>query len=680
MTDYLITCVIGPCALLAQYCCQSRYKDLARARESLLTGIFRFHSSISYSLIKSYKLLGHMVPIPRNMYEWSPKLYSMLCQDFYKVAYFKKGTSNNYTCTNIPVLVAILVFLESKDLISFRDCVVNMNGKHHSKGSLKWTNRWKKDNFEANEDGQAWVTLLPFSVSTGVHITEDFQLHEAICLLLTGGAFRSLDSSTQEPTLGSIQNFQIKVNEAIQDLSYTTIIHLIREGKLPTETVMPGQKDLDPYLSQPEVKLIQNETTVKGKLQVLEDIKRNFISKAFNMQMSITMLKGGNEEFEDEAEYEEDTKPPAVVGGKRKAVVQEELQYLIKPKKKKQKTGEAAHLNGIVPTFYENYAQKFSLAMKKVVQKSGINFNQAPESVWAHLHQLGDTNEVSDAGGKSIEDYLFGGDKASGNDRVEQNHLGPVPRRPLPIDQATTATPVTTALAMPPSSQSSSEDEGHADPKTPPPPARLAKPETPTQKKKRLAAEKRALNAKAAEQATTATSVTTALAMPPLSPSSSEEEGHADPKTPPPPAQLAKPETPTQKKKRLAAEKRALKAKAPEQATTATPVATAPVIPPLSPTPAQVAKPETPTQKKKRLAAERKAAKAKDVIPPLSPTSNEKGDHAEPGTPPPPAELEKAETPGEKRKRVAAEKKAATAEKKAQAYEKKKQSISMLNK
>jgi hypothetical protein len=394
MSEYLVTSFIAPCMLISAYCCKDKYKRFEKKREAIATGIFRFHSSISFSLINTYRLLGHMAPIPESMEDWSKKLYDLLTTGFYKQEYFKKCAFNKFTCTNIPVLVAILVFLESKKVFSFETSVSEMNKKHHSKGSLSWTHRWIKNNFEASEDDMQWNTLLPFFMDTPHHRRKNFQLHEGICLLLTGGKRSNINGTNNEypAAPGGVERFRNAVNSAIQDLSYTTIINLLKESKFSSPTLVVRRvRDINPYLPNPEIKALLGQPTKIFQVAELEATKLDLLAKAFNVQVCIEMLNS----CDSDQETEQDKKPSAV--GKGQAVDLGQFKFLSKPiiKKKGKRQYSEVDESSVVPEAIKDYAREASVLLKTKLDKTKIDFQAEPDFVWGKLQTLGE-EEVSE--------------------------------------------------------------------------------------------------------------------------------------------------------------------------------------------------------------------------------------------------------------------------------------------
>lgn len=104
---------------------------------------FRLQSAFSFDLISTYVELGFMAKIPKNMETWSKKLFDILTGVCQEVTEFQKLSTNNYTSSNIPVLVAILVYLESKSVLCCSGAMSTQVTKHFTRNGLyKKTKDW----------------------------------------------------------------------------------------------------------------------------------------------------------------------------------------------------------------------------------------------------------------------------------------------------------------------------------------------------------------------------------------------------------------------------------------------------------------------------------------------------------------------------------------------------------
>jgi hypothetical protein len=232
MAEYLATCVMGPCRLITGYSVEKYKQALFKSQEKTKPTNFRYHSCVSYALITTYKILGHMASIPIEMGTWSPKLFVLLTQTFYQIDYFKKvSSSTTYTCTNIPVLVAILVYLEWKEVLSFEQSMKRFSQCFIKRGALKCTRKWRMDGaWPQKIQNNTWVSLMPFTVATRDEDQISMQLHEAIILLLYGTEDQDMSTNITDQQF-DLPGFRTKVNAAIQDLTYATIVSLVRDGK-----------------------------------------------------------------------------------------------------------------------------------------------------------------------------------------------------------------------------------------------------------------------------------------------------------------------------------------------------------------------------------------------------------------------------------------------------------------
>jgi hypothetical protein len=174
-----------------------------------------------------------MAPIPKEMQTWSPKLYSLLVDDFYKSDVFKRplGSTHSFTCTNIPVLVAILVYLDHKLVISFHENAHKLVARHYSKGAFLWTRnqRKKKEWPIPHGDGICWTFFMKLKIDTfddeeedddEATIRERGQLHSVLNLLLYG--HWDLKKLGKPVSPGTVL-FREKVDNMIQDLTFSMI-------------------------------------------------------------------------------------------------------------------------------------------------------------------------------------------------------------------------------------------------------------------------------------------------------------------------------------------------------------------------------------------------------------------------------------------------------------------------
>jgi hypothetical protein len=126
-------------------------------------------SAFSSALIRTYKELGFMAPIPKDMATWSPHLFKLLTESFFEEEVFKKSTSDtSYTCSNIPVLVAVLVHLEDKGIICCGNTLTKeVKPLFHSAGLYQDTRHWLEDGWPDLTDGitETWANTLQTTYS-----------------------------------------------------------------------------------------------------------------------------------------------------------------------------------------------------------------------------------------------------------------------------------------------------------------------------------------------------------------------------------------------------------------------------------------------------------------------------------------------------------------------------------
>ena len=184
-----------------------------------------------------------MAPIPMEMDKWSPSLFKLLTVDFFETKSYKKVAPNDkYTTSNIPVLVALIIFLEREGVLNFQSMMETARGQHHSKGSLKCTYAARSGSKTdpcswADIRQKTWLTKLPFRVQMllkdGSHVKLSF------CELVQFILFRECEKIEKN----SIHGFHDSVNLAAKTLSANKLESIATTGKIALAKIKPEQID-----------------------------------------------------------------------------------------------------------------------------------------------------------------------------------------------------------------------------------------------------------------------------------------------------------------------------------------------------------------------------------------------------------------------------------------------------
>ena len=288
---------------------------------------FRLQSAFSSALIHTYLQLGFMVKIPKTMEAWSKRLFELLTVNFFEVEEFRK-TSNVmqnscYTCSNIPVLVAILVILEDKGVISCGDSLLANVKKHfNAKGMHKRTKTWidKSSWPEADvEKKHSWAGTIQtdFIVMGAPQPNNKMQLHEMINLLVHGN-----DKNINGELLPKAQFLRPLVCEALKDLKIGRLRRMIMEGPVkdvPAAGLVDRLADdertvkmTNPFTSKKEletimVKNVDDELDHEAMVERMQHLRRDFLAKALNLSLHLKILDSGSD-LQDDHEPNEASK------------------------------------------------------------------------------------------------------------------------------------------------------------------------------------------------------------------------------------------------------------------------------------------------------------------------------------------------------------------------------------
>jgi hypothetical protein len=407
MAEYLKTCVMAPCRLLLDYSVE-RYKDTLLHQDMMKSISYRFNSCVSFALIKTYKILGHMAPVPSAMAHWSPHLFDLLTSDFKKMEYFRKGSATGtFTSTNIPALVGILVYLESKGLVSFYSSVKKLASRFVKRGSLKLTKGWRThEEWPQQPNKYTWQSWMPFKVTLALNENIVMDLDQAISLLLYGGI------ETQVPPGTDVSKFDLAifregVNKAIVSLRPAYLVFVLKEGKgklLAQGEPAGGQEEpvkqtnpLSPYLTQSQVNELANQNGPQEQLDFLTSLQIDLCAKVINVALHRQMLiveymKGNSKEKDldlpapsEVFETNEGDKKPR--GNNLGTLVH--LATPKKPGKGKQQTE--------IPRFFQIVGEHLATRIQtNIRQYHRIEFTKGPEDIWESLrYKPSDLNDSS---------------------------------------------------------------------------------------------------------------------------------------------------------------------------------------------------------------------------------------------------------------------------------------------
>lgn len=291
-----------------------------------------------------------MAPIPKDMATWSPHLFKLLTESFFEEEVFKKSTSDtSYTCSNIPVLVAVLVHLEDKGIICCGNTLTKeVKPLFHSAGLYQDTRHWLEDGWPDLTDGitETWANTLQttFRVTVGQKGgAQELELPQIIKMLLYG-TYKEVDG-TVSPTSKSLRE---KTNEAIQGLTMSKLRKMLMDpnsmsastaaAALVARDAADGEAPPDrlpnPFLNKKEMTQIMGdeESSPEDIQHRMEILRKDHLAKAMNLSIHIAIHNADSEEQDEfvipegEASKNPDwgrlkfltkPKPPIAVAGKK---------------------------------------------------------------------------------------------------------------------------------------------------------------------------------------------------------------------------------------------------------------------------------------------------------------------------------------------------------------------------
>jgi hypothetical protein len=397
MAEYLFTSVIGPCSLIVEHTLDTHGSIHT---ELLKPCKFRFKSCVAHALLKTYKILGHMVPIPATLEAWCFPLYHVLTAKIIEIDGFKKMNAEHYTCTNIPLLVVILVLLERKGVVCFKKNQERLSAAHHSKGSWVQTRTYRKkgiNNWPRTSENQSWNLNIPFKVTVQ---NKEVELHEFIHLLLHGKDCKDM------PGLKDIKiaKFKKEVHLAMTHLLVTegiTIDHmhyLARHGKKPAQKTASEPVEVEsytpnPFFTQAELKgLFKDEKIERDqKIELLENLQADAMARLTNITVHLAHLNKNQSPLPPSEKEVEETVTANLNKAQKTSCTLGELKYLIKPNKK-----DPSSILTQPPLFGQT--SKLKKFITDAVEETTVDLGKP--NFWSYLthagrscwHDLGDTN------------------------------------------------------------------------------------------------------------------------------------------------------------------------------------------------------------------------------------------------------------------------------------------------
>lgn len=322
-----------------------------------------------------------MAPIPQDSELWAPNLFKILTEGFYEIDYFKREKSGDkYTCTNIPLLVALLVYLNMKDIIQLVIAEDAAN-KHHSKGALLYTHHNRKKNQEGQIEFPAvcphsWANIFPLHVKYRGFKT-GMELPEFIVALFYG-----------EPTETMIR-LRKEVGEATKTLKIGRLQSLLAKGEYEapgkgknTEESEHKEKPLNPYL---ENRIVQNvmDAEREERFEMLDALRKDALARALNISIHMDIISAyDNTDDENEAqdEQEQEQEQANHKAGKSKKSKEADLgrlQFLVRRKGKR--------MAGPVPKCFADVRSLEAQLDNLIREDSSLDFKASPKAIWDHL-------------------------------------------------------------------------------------------------------------------------------------------------------------------------------------------------------------------------------------------------------------------------------------------------------
>jgi hypothetical protein len=371
LADYIAYAIIAPCKMVLGFWWNESKVTLANKHLAMPIK-FRVQSAFSSCLIKTYKKLGFVAPIPVAMKNWSPKLYKLLTVDFWGMKDFQKGTgSSSFTSANIPVLLAVLVYLAHKSVIKLGQSLTSeVFNLFNTYGCYKQTAEYRTPANKKNWPESVTTTWaeslrMQFTISgSNPEPRREMDLYQIISLLLYGTDDED-DGKGEE--LHEAAEFRAMVEEAIQDLTVKKIRKMLEEKDWATaikyDAEAQNHRNPIPFLNGKEYDLIQKAESNEERIDKMVLLRKDYLAKALNLSIHIEIA---SMQEEDEVE-ENDTS----------------LRFLQKPAGKEKKFSKC-------PKPFLALAPMEQLLTTYVKRK--VDYFQEPTSIWAELDRV----EVSD--------------------------------------------------------------------------------------------------------------------------------------------------------------------------------------------------------------------------------------------------------------------------------------------
>lgn len=459
---------------------------------------FRVQSSFAFDLIKTYKHFGHMVPIPNSMFGWAPKLYGVLTKEFLLHNNVKRVTAGDtYTCTNIPVLVALLIYLDqSGKVIELKSMAAKVQKHHHCKGSLMYTHKKRMllSDFPV-ACSLSWVSLFPFQIQLKEETKADpMALHEFIEFLwYSPGQADSLVGRVRE-----------KVKTVTNKLEMADLNMIIQKGdsydKAKDKSTGAGAgaeeehkaKKVNPFLEKKQVAKVWKAPR-EERIGLLEDIRADMIAKAQNISFHMSVLQAYDNSDEEQ-----------------KALDVPELAPKLAPKAKSEKEYDLGRLKFLsrhsdfpaIPAVFSNTAKVGSYLLQGMNLDETFDLKAKPTALWKHL----ETHSAGTADARILDDSSIVPPRKADEEQDSDD------RHP------TIGVPLAAGRVMENDAEDSMDESEEASPPTQP--EKVSSPATPTQDEKTSPPKRKSPRNKGTEQDQTITTPPSRKRAPPKGSSS----------------------------------------------------------------------------------------------------------------------------------------------------------------
>lgn len=383
-----------------------------------------------------------------EMEDWCPVLFKLLTVDLFNSAVFRKGDNlEHYTCTSIPMLVAILVFLEKQRVLSFRHNAEKLKDLFHSRGALKESRKHRTNKSETSswpdptkETCPCWEDSLGFTVcicefNPQAKKPAKSELHEVICMLLYGNT-----NVSPNPNPGQkLADFRKRVSQAVQRLDMKTLENLVENGKFPVkkgnvdqESDEARERPLNPFLSQSELKSILDCEDEEAKSELMKQLRDDHIAKAWNISVHMEVVEAEDAEEDEEEEVQEEAK------SKKASLPLGRLKYLMRPKKPKpKKKGERTEeeplkAQVVLPKCIAEASEWIASKMMDTVASQGVAYTDTPSEIW---NSLGGMKKFKRTATKEDDAIATSNDSADDDRPLAQaispskRVTGPIPRK-----------------------------------------------------------------------------------------------------------------------------------------------------------------------------------------------------------------------------------------------------------